>query len=276
MTETVRFIYDTFRQFFGSGWYFLYAAAAVLLLLHPRMRSRKGDLLSVLTIAVLAVFSFPPAAAFLVRFMRDGVVYWRILWLLPLSALISFAVIEAEGLFSGKWRKALFLAAAAALLIAGGRNLYLEGPFQAAAGREKIPERTMTVARVVEANAEACGNPYKRLAGPPDITCQIRQIDPSIRQSYARVFHTEELEPEDGWNYYLRVMYDNYEDKKERITDYLNYLEVNYAVFRSGRGMDRTLEKGGFTKIYDENDLEIWYNPDTVEKRTAGQGYGPG
>ena len=98
---------------------------------------------------------------------------------------------------------------------------------------------------------------------------------PSIRQSYARVFHTEELEPKDGWNYYLRVMYDNLEDEKGKIAAYLNYQEVNYAVFRSGRGMDETMEKGGFARIWQENDLEIWYNPNIVETRTKDQGYGP-
>lgn len=274
--EAFDLILQTYRQVFAGSWYPFFIMAAVLFLFFERKRTKEGIFLAVLSAAVLLLFSFPPFAILAAPFLRDGVVYWRVLWLLPASVLIAYALIRLITHFPNMMAKLVLFAAAGVLIALGGKNLYADGPLRAAAGREKIPERTMTVARVVNENARETGNEYKRLAGPPDITCQIRQIDPSIRQSYARVFHTEELEPVDGWNYYLRVMYDNLEDEKGRITDYLNYLEVNYAVFRSGRGMDRTLEEGGFIRIYSENDLDIWYNPDTVERRTADQGYGPG
>ena len=276
LKEAAGLILATYKQVFAKSWYLPFVICAAAALLVGRRRTKEGVFLGVFSAAVIALFSFPPFAAIASRFLRDGVVYWRMLWLLPVSVLVSYAVIRLAGHFQGNKAKAAVILVSGILLAAGGRNLYADGPFVRAVNREKIPLRTMMVAQAVEDNARLTGNQYKRLAGPPDITCQIRQVDPSIRQSYARVFHTEELEPEDGWNYYLRVMYDNLEDEKGRITDYLNYLEVNYAVFRTGRGMEETMEKGGFTRIWQENDLELWYNPDTVETRTKDQGYGPG
>ncbi len=273
--EAFDMICRTCQQVFAGSWYLPFIICAVIVLLIGKKRTEAGVFLSVFSAAVIVLFSFPPFAAAASRFLREGVVYWRMLWLLPVSVLIAYAVIWLAGHFQGIKVKAVFILAAGILLVIGGKNLYAEGPFVKAVNREKIPLRTMMVAQVIEENARTTGNPYKRLAGPPDITCQIRQVDPSIRQSYARVFHTEELEPKDGWNYYLRVMYDNLEDEKGKIAAYLNYQEVNYAVFRSGRGMDETMEKGGFARIWQENDLEIWYNPNTVETRTKDQGYGP-
>lgn len=276
LKEAFDMIIRTYRLVFAESWYLPFVICAAAALLLGKRRTKEGIILGIFSAAVLVLFSFPPFAVAASRFLRDGVVYWRVLWLLPVAALSAYAAIWGAGHFQKKSVRAVFILACGVLLAAGGRNLYADGPFAKAVNREKIPLRTMTVARVIEENARTTGNSYKRLAGPPDITCQIRQVDPSIRQSYARVFHTEELEPKDGWNYYLRVMYDNLEDEKGKIAAYLNYQEVNYAVFRSGRGIDETMKNGGFTRIWQENDLEIWYNPDTVETRTKDQGYGPG
>lgn len=271
MRDAAQLILDTLKKVYPTGFYCYFTAAAVLFLLFRRRRKPEGTAAALHALIVLIIIVLPPTAYILRTYLRDGIVYWRLLWMVPYMILIAYASVEAADLLKSRGPRIAAVTGLMLLLALGGRNLYRTGPFTRAENREKLPAFTLTCASVIEENARATGNSYKRLAGPVSITSEIREIDPSILQCYGRVFNSETLDPDDAWGYFIRVMYGNLDDSKNYLTRFLNYQGCNYAVLASGRHMDEGMEAGGFSKIYDEGGWQIWYNADTENLLRAGE-----
>ncbi|MDO4619969.1 MAG: hypothetical protein Q4B09_05035 [Lachnospiraceae bacterium] len=260
MSESIALIRETLHAAYPAPALLIYAVAAIVFLL-TRRKTDEEKVLGTGALAVLLVFLFPPTALLIGQRMRGGTVYWRFLWLLPITVLLAYAAVT---LITEAKKRLLRIAAAAvfaALLVFGGRAVYRSDVFENATSRDKLQQITMTTAAVINQHAAEVGNPYKRLMAPVDVRCEIRQFDATILSCVGRSFHGTEGDDSDSYVYFNRIIDGISPDYKHKIRKYMKYYESNYLLTRTSYGFAADLEAGGMEKIYDLDGWEIWYAP---------------
>ena len=271
MDKAFNIITRMMRQVYPSGLYLYYTAAALGFLLVRKRKSESDRLLAAYSVIMYALIFMPLFTLAVWRFLRNGGVYWRLLWMIPYSILIAKAAVELVLKPSGKIVKGILAFLITAALILGGTAVYRHDVFQLPTSREKLPQITLTTVAVINENAEKTGNPYKRLCAPVDILCQVRQVDATILQSGERKLQFERLDESTPTGYYYKVMNGMIKDTKKRIAKYMRTNEMNYIVFPKSYGFMRTLHLARCEKIYDVDGWQIWYNPYITNTKHVGE-----
>ncbi len=258
-------------QVYPTGFYLYYTVAAVCYLFLKKKKTESTRLLAAYSVIMYALIFMPVFTLIVWRFLRNGGVYWRLLWMIPYSILIAYAAVE---LISAPGKNILKASAAfiiTAGIVLGGTCVYRQDVFQVPTSREKLPQITLTAVSVINENAEKTGNPYKRLCAPVDILCQVRQVDATILQSGERKLRPERLDSSSPTGYYYQIMNGMIKDTKKRIAKYMRNNEMNYIVFPKSYGFSRTLHLSRCEKIYDLDGWQIWYNPYITNTQHEGE-----
>lgn len=261
MQKYVDIITRMFGQVYPHGLYLYYTAAAIFFLLVKRRKKDEERLLGIYSMIMFALILLPFFTMLVWRFLRNGGVYWRLMWMIPYSILIGYAGTE---LITGRKNPVLRILTAGlicAAVILGGSRVYTKDVFQVPTSREKLPQITLTTMSVINENAERTGNPYKRLCAPVDILCQIRQVDATILQWGERKLQYEKLDESTPTGYYYKVMNGMIPDSKRRIAKFMRSNEMNYIVFPKKYKFMRTLHLAQCVKLYDKDGWQIWYHP---------------
>ena len=261
MEKALGIITRAYGRVYPSGFYLYYTLAAITFLFLRRKIRPKEKLMGIYSAVIFMIISLPPFAMVVWRFFRNGGVYWRLFWLIPYAVLISYAGCELVFKPEKKLLKAAVAAVFTALIILGGNNVYTGGVFEKAVSREKLPHITLAAVDAINKNAEETGNPYKRVAAPADIYCQIRQIDATILQYGSRVLNMSQLDGKKETGYFFRIMNGMEKDKKKKVAKYLRYNECNYIVFPLKYAFMRTLHNSQMYRIYTDDKYTIWYHP---------------
>lgn len=109
--------------------------------------------------------------------------YWRLLWLLPLTALIAYT--GTQIIFKNdKLKKKLVVAVAVILVIAsGGSMIYNEHNYQKAENVMKIPDEAAVIGDLI---VKYSGTWYPRVIVPNELYCYMRQYTSHLRLLYGR------------------------------------------------------------------------------------------
>ena len=262
-------IKTTIEKVYPSPVYLLFfvlsSAAALYLLI--RARSKAERLLGGFSVFIAVTFLLPPFAWMIKRFLRDGDVYWRYLWLLPSAVLIPYMCVKFSSRFS---KKALNVLTALILMLAiafGGKNLYASGAFRTAVSREKLAERTMIAANVIEENIAKTGNTYAYLAAPFQVSHEIREVTSDVKVFSRRFLDLTYLRENYPKRYYLiQVLNRARTDDKHKAAVRMRKLRCNYVLIDSEAGCDEDLLNAGYEIIYAGDGWNLWYHPGVKPK----------
>ena len=182
-----------FRGYMGSGMIVICYLLAIVYLWRREERRYLRILFLYIPLAVLALFFNPLFAKFVYR-MAEAEIYWRMLWLLPMTATLAYACVRVYGqLHREKGKRP---AEAAALCMAGiiavsGSFIYASPSFSRAENLYHVPD-------VVVAICEAIHVPGREVmaAFPPELTQYVRQYSPLVCMPYGREISV------DGWHNY--------------------------------------------------------------------------
>lgn len=271
MDKAYNIITRMIRQVYPTGLYLYYTLAAICFVFLRKKRKKQELLLGTYSVIVFSVIIMPFFTLIIWRFLRNGGVYWRLMWLIPYAILIAWAATELIFRAAHTAGRVVVFSLLAAALCMGGTNLYGSGVFSRPTAREKLPQITLTAVSVINENAEKTGNPYKRLCAPVDILCQVRQVDATILQYGKRTLQIEKLDESTRTGYYYKVMNGMIKDTKRRIAKYMREYEMNYIVFPKSYGFMRTLHLAQCEKIYDLDGWQIWYNPHIKNTKHVGE-----
>ena len=270
--EGLELIRKTVSQVYPSWLCLLYliASAAVVIWLLVRRKRNQETLLGLYGAVILITFFLPPFAFIAARFMRDGMVYWRYLWLLPTAVLLPFAAVILATHASRRTVNAAVTLILAGALVLAGRNIYASGGFTKALNKEKLPERTMIAARVIDENIEKTGNTYAYLAAPVQISAEVRELTSNPRIYTRRRFDWTYLKENfPKWYYDIQVLNGFLQDEEHKTPKDLKKKRCNYVLIDSSALCDEDLASRGYEVIYDGGSWHIWYNPDIISKKEA-------
>ncbi len=173
-------IMTLFRNYSGNGFAIaLFVLSFFYLLFTEKDRTRRIILLYLS--AITLTFFFCPLYAKAVYSYLDGETYYRILWLVPMTAVIAYAGVCLTERWTKKWKRGLAFVAACGLIIGTGDYVYDNPYFMPAENRFHVPQ---TVALVCDAIIVE-GREVKAVF-PSEMLSYVRQYTANVCMPYGR------------------------------------------------------------------------------------------
>lgn len=250
MNEVIRNTFSIYKNYGGGSMMTVLTAAAVVYLWILEERKEIKILFVYLTAAVSALFFFPLFAYAAMHFFLDTQVYYRLLWLVPMGMVTSYAAVKLIGQLEMKWKRVLAGILAAAFIIQGGSFIYRNPLVTKAENLYQLPKSVIAVADVMKVE----GRDVKAVV-PSEMLQFIRQYDAGILLAYGR----EALV--DGWS--NNPLYEAMEATPVRsfaITDYAKQQGVEYIVLRTGTPIvgGKPIEKYEFSYLTTTENYDIY------------------
>ena len=174
-----------FKNYIGNGLaVLLFAAAFLYLLLTEKDRTKRIILLY--TSAVTAALFFCPLFAEEVYRYLDEETYYRILWLVPMTAVIAYAGIRLIAGISGKWRRGFAAILVCAAIILTGDYVYDNPYFERASNRFHVPQTVALVCDAIIVEGREV-----RAVFPGEMLPYVRQYTANVCMPYGREMAVE-------------------------------------------------------------------------------------
>lgn len=193
-------ILSTWQSYWnGSGYPYLLTAALLFILIgsvwYKRSTEKKyamqnaGEgappvILAVYALFVLVVFFFP-VTAWILQKCVGAEVYWRVLWVLPVVPLLSYAGTRLVCKPKKKAVQFLVLVGGLVLISISGKSIY-EGNYTSVHNYQQVPDEVAHICNLINAHR---GDGDALLATDDNLSPYIRVYDPAIRMPYGRLGH---------------------------------------------------------------------------------------
>ena len=262
MTEAFDQILKTTQRFYGSSIYLPLMLLAVFYLL-IRIKSASKVLLVSYTLLILATYFMPFIYLIMKPFFRDGMVYWRFLWLLPYAVLIAVAATDLVSLLPKRVMQIGAAVVLVAIMAGGGKTLYTSENWQKSSSFEKVSLQTLQALDLINKNREATGNEYAMLAAPSYVMSRIHQVDPSIRLYVGRNLDLEKVYEKHPRLYRrLMILDGNMTAEGGDFGGHFRHNHINYVMVPDSANADQNLSANGYEVAARVDDWKLWYNPD--------------
>lgn len=183
----MREVITLFREYMGTGlivgWFLL---SAVYLLI--REKRKPVRILFVYVPIVLLLLYFNPLFAKIVYGVVEDEIYYRILWLIPVTAVIAYAAVLLYGQAKGKL-KLLVLGVAAALVVLSGSFIYNNKFFHKAENFYHVPQSVADICDAIEVEGREVMAVF-----PVELLQYVRQYSPVVCMPYGREITVERWE----------------------------------------------------------------------------------
>lgn len=220
------------RDFNDEGLHFILMFLALIYIL-MRKEEKCHRRLFIGYSLLFTVIYFCPWTSWLITKAIGTLVYWRMLWLMPLPVIIAYAMVKFWCRIEKKWQKGVSIAVFAGLLVALGQFIYIDGcPYETRANWEKIPASPVAICDIVNAN-RGSEDEWVLLAAPEDMVPYIRVYDASIHQVYGRKGNY--WKPGSGGRYIVKALDDDVLDY-ETLVKKCRKIKCNYIVLPDGEG----------------------------------------
>lgn len=184
---------NNLRDFSGTGLLFLLLLIGVLFLGFYLKRGPVKRLVVWYPVFVLAIY-FCPLWYFYFRLREDSEILYRLLWMIPFSVVICYALVEVIFLLPKKIRVVSF-SGALVLIMLCGKYLYTNPQFSKAENPYHVPETVVKICDEIEVPGREI-----RACFPIEFIQYVRQYSPYVCLAYGRTVLLG-----DGFNEYSRV-----------------------------------------------------------------------
>ena len=127
-----------FQEYMGTGLIVLWFLVSLLYLWLTEKRKYIRVMFLYVPLVLLLVF-FNPLVAKIVSQMADGEIYYRILWLLPVTPVIAFGTVQLCGKLAGR-KRYVGITLAIVLFTISGSLIYRNPNFQKAENAYHVPQ----------------------------------------------------------------------------------------------------------------------------------------
>ena len=182
---------ELFREYMGTGLIVILFLVSLIYLWVREKRKYVRILVVYMPVILLCLF-FNPLFARLVYGLMGEEIYYRMLWLLPVTVTVAFTVVTLYGQLSGK-RKVFFAMAAAAGIMVSGSYIYSNPYFKKAENLYHVPDCVVHICDAIVVPGREV-----QAAFPLEFVQYVRQYEPTVCMPYGREMTLG------GW-YYLRT-----------------------------------------------------------------------
>lgn len=168
-----------FREYMGTGlivgWFLL---SVVYLLI--REKRRPVRILFIYVPVILLLLYFNPLFARVVYGVAGDEIYYRILWLIPVTAVVAYAAVQLCGQVKGRMR-ALLAGVCAVLIVVSGSYIYDNVYFHKAENAYHVPQSVVDICDAIE-----IGGREVMAVFPVELLQYVRQYSPVVCMPYGR------------------------------------------------------------------------------------------
>lgn len=230
MSEMWKIANEFFRLYMGTGLIVIFFLAALIYLLFTEKRKPIRIMFVYVPVIVLLVF-FNPLVTKLVYDYADNEIYYRILWLLPVTVVIAFALAELYGKLQEKL-KIPFVIVVAALIMVSGSYIYNNGFYRKAENIYHVPQSVADICDAIEVEGREVMAVF-----PVELLQYVRQYSPVVCMPYGREITV------DRWNYSFEL-YDVMEAEvidAERLSELARASACHYIILPDDKEVDGDL-----------------------------------
>ncbi len=263
MDEVIRTTVTIYKNYGGSSMLTLLVMAAVLYLWVTEERGEVRALFVYLTAGIIALFFFPFFAWAAMHIFLDSQVYYRLLWLIPMGMIVSYAAARAVSQIETRRKRIIVSILFLLFIVRSGSLIYQNPMVTRAENLYHLPGSVISVADVMHVDDREV-----KAVVPSEMLQFIRQYDASIHLAYGR----EALV--DGWS--NNPLYEAMESNPVRsyaITDYARAQGVEYIVLRTGTPVVGTkpIDKYEFSYLttVENYDIYIFDRAEFAEEKKA-------
>ncbi len=172
-------VVELFREFMGTG-LILILYLISLVYLFVREKRQVVRILLIYVPLVLLLFYFNPLFADLVYGLAGAEVYYRILWLLPITIVIAYTCVQIYGELKGPV-KSLWAIAAAVVIALSGSYIYSNPHFQKAQNMYHVPDAVVNICDTIVVPGREV-----MVVFPIELVQYVRQYTPLVCMPYGR------------------------------------------------------------------------------------------
>lgn len=183
---------EFFRLYMGSGLIVIFFLLAMIYLLITEKRKSVRIMFVYMPVIVLLLF-FNPLVTRLVYRYADNEIYYRILWLLPITVEIAYAMVKIYGELKGK-QKISFAIVSVALIMVSGSYIYSNEFYQKAENIYHVPQSVVDICDAIEVEGREVMAVF-----PEELLQYVRQYSPVVCMPYGREITV------DRWNYSMEL-----------------------------------------------------------------------
>ena len=250
----------SFRLFFGNPFLPIILLASAVYLIIFEKDVRKKIILGVLPLVIMAGFLLPVTKIVYVAAFDDGSdTYYRLLWLVPMYAVIGYAACKLIFGFENQVKRAVALVAVLIVVVLSGSLVYLNQYMSVAENLYHIPQYVINVCDVI---APKDDEPRIRAVVPSELIHFVRQYDTDILMPYGREMIATQ------WDYYNPV-HEVYE--KPEVINAKELLEATrqakcmYIILSTERKVDVSLITMGLKLVDTVDGFYIYADPEIIE-----------
>ncbi len=170
---------ETFQKYSGSGLMLSWFLVALVYLLFCEKKKTNRILLVYVPIVTLLIF-FNPLFFHFFSSLTEEAIYFRILWLLPVTVVIGYAAVQIYNTLGG-WIKVCFGGMAVFLIVISGRLVYTNPLFEKAENMYHVPREVVEICEAIEIEGREV-----MAAFPSEFVLYVRQYSPTVCMPYGR------------------------------------------------------------------------------------------
>lgn len=170
---------EIFQKFAGSGFILIIFVLALIYLLICEKRKPRRIMLVYVPMIVLLCF-FNPLFFKIFYSLVGEEIYFRIIWLLPVTMVIGYTVVHIAERLQGKKRMGFCLAAVLILMLSG-KLVYSSILYSAAENEYHVPDEVVDICDAIEIEGREV-----MAAFPEEFLLYVRQYSPTVCMPYGR------------------------------------------------------------------------------------------
>lgn len=245
-----------FREYMGTGLIVIWFLLSLLYLFLKEERKQIRILLVYVPVIILLLFFNPLFGEMMDRYMGDEI-YYRILWLLPITVVIAYACVSVVFSFAG--RKRYLLAGLSVLLVAvSGNYIYHNVYFTEAENRYHMPDSVVHICDAIEIPGREVTAVF-----PLEMVHYVRQYSGVVCMPYGREILVE------GWNDWA-VQHDLCDAMEAEVVDaaLLGTLAREYAciyiILAEDKPVSGDLTETGYEVFLQTDGYVVYRNADLI------------
>lgn len=254
MIETIKFIVEIWKDYWGAGYfqYLLVAAGLYLLIRHKKIRSA---VILVMYLAIGLFFFWLPFTAMIIQKCIGSDVYWRYLWVLPTIPIIACALTELCMRLKFKIVRLGVVLVMLVLIGFCGKPIWFGDIYTEVQNEEKVPQYVADICDIILKDA---GKKQIMLAAGEEIVTYARVYNPAIQTRYGR--EARGAETIQDLRLYRILSDPDWFFQGKRLKRLAKKCKINYMVIQLSdpENQNLYLESHGFKKLGQVNEYTVY------------------
>lgn len=245
-----------FREYMGTGLIVIWFLLSLIYLFLKEERKQVRILLVYVPVIMLLLFFNPLFAGVLTEYVGDEI-YYRILWLLPVTVVIAYTCVSIGGRLVGSKRN-IFAIVSVLLAVVSGSYIYNNTYFTKAENLYHVPDSVVHI-------CDAIALPGREVTAvfPLDLLQYVRQYSPVVCMPYGREILVE------SWNEWaIQNELCDAMEAEVADADTLGRLAVSYGciyiVLPEDKPIKGSLPEAGYELFLETDGYVVYRNGDLI------------